>query len=178
MKMSKKQMRTYINLIIMVMNKVSPKRSNIILLLLLIFIYSCKDNSNLKIQDLKQDLEKQTILLSNGNCDSVLINVALMTNFSWDKLFIFKPYTSIETIDTTLTFKWNDAEESLISQEDDFNLLVFIRSGEVIYWDKIPRNLCDFIKLKKSGPFYYNNAIFIIKREYYDNESWNFVYYR
>jgi hypothetical protein len=152
------------------------KRNSILLLCLVILVgISCK-NSNNKKQGRILDFKEQANLLTEGETDSLMIDLAKVADFNWERLYIFKPYTTIKTIDSTLGFTWDGADKSLINQSDEFNLLVFVENNAVIHTVKAPRNYGDFIRLKNSGPFYKNNATFILKKENYGQQKWLFFY--
>ena len=49
-----------------------------------------------------------------------------VTDFTWDALFIFGPYTPVSEIEKALGFSWPPAKKSGIESNDTFCLLVFI----------------------------------------------------
>jgi hypothetical protein len=71
------------------------------------------------------------------------VDLASVTAFSWDRLYIFGPYTPPGMINATLGYDWPEASRTGIEVSDGFNLFVFERSNKVVKYFKIPR-LIDF----------------------------------
>ena len=103
-------------------------------------------------------------------------NFDQLSEFEWNRMFIFKPYSPIETVNDKIGFKWDQAESTLINQSDDFNLIVFVIDDKNVRYCRLPRNEGDFIKLDSSGPFYSNNSSFILRKEKNGEQDWIFVY--
>lgn len=93
-----------------------------------------------------------------------VISVPLITQFEWDTLFIFSPYTSINQIHTQLGYKWEEAERTGIDWSETFYLLVFTKDGKVVRYYKFPRTLGDFQNLEGGNVFSKEMAIFEVKR--------------
>lgn len=93
------------------------------------------------------------------------INVPLITQFEWDTLFIFSPYTSINQIQTQLGYKWEEAERTGIDWTETFYLLVFTKDGKVVRHYKFPRTLGDFQNTEGANAFTKEMAIFEVKRD-------------
>jgi hypothetical protein len=129
------------------------KRNNIFLFCFVILVSNSCTNSSNKKQDPVLDFKEQANSLVEGKTDSIILDIAKITDFTWEKLYIFKPYTTIASIDSILGFKWDEARKSLINQSEEFNLLVFIERNTVVHFVKVPRNNGDFIKLKNNDPF-------------------------
>jgi hypothetical protein len=54
------------------------------------------------------------------------------TDFDWDRVYVFGPYSSPESINEELGFDWDDAGDSAIEDADWVNLIVFVEDGEVV----------------------------------------------
>jgi hypothetical protein len=78
-------------------------------------------------QDLVSMIEKK-----KGNPEKVIVKVRSLTNFQWDKMYVFTPYTPIAEINRTLGFEWEDAASTGIDRRDDINLIVFVNNGKVV----------------------------------------------
>ncbi len=79
------------------------------------------------------------------------IKIDTITNFDWDKLFIFAPYTPIEIIDKTLGKPSpSELENTRIFERDDINVFVFLKNDLVINVFTLPREILD-LSLPKSG---------------------------
>jgi len=85
-------------------------------------------------QDLVSMIEKK-----KGNPEKVIVKIRSLTNFQWDKMYVFTPYTPIAEINRTLGFEWEDAASTGIDRRDDINLIVFVNSGKVVTLIAHPR---------------------------------------
>ncbi|QQZ09989.1 hypothetical protein [Heyndrickxia vini] len=70
------------------------------------------------------------------------IDLNSLTDFTWDKAFIFPPYTVQESINKQLGTKFKDP--SNIDKRDDIYLLVFLQKGKVVQYAEINRQHVDF----------------------------------
>jgi hypothetical protein len=151
------------------------KSISILISFFLVLGNSCLDKKKKNdINFLKQFIKK--IELIEKSPDDSIINIADMTSFEWEKLYVFKPYTQIKEIHSKLGFIWNDAELTLIHQSDEFNLLVFVKSNKIIHFVNIPRNHGDFYKLRTNGPFTRDKSFFIVRKELFGTQYWTYLY--
>jgi hypothetical protein len=74
-----------------------------------------------------------------------------LTDFAWEKLYVFPPYTSQKRIDRALGFEWSDP--SGISVKDTITLLVFVDDGEVVSYVAPLRAEADFADLSEGSPW-------------------------
>ncbi|MDN3015703.1 hypothetical protein PH210_05705 [Paenibacillus sp. BSR1-1] len=65
------------------------------------------------------------------------IDITSLANFTWDKAFIFPPYTTQESIDEQLDVHFKDPSD--IDKRDDIYLLVFLNKGKVLQYAEIKR---------------------------------------
>jgi hypothetical protein len=77
----------------------------------------------------------------NGK-ERIEVDFAALTDFSWDKLYIFTPYTSAETISRKLGFKWSGA--NTIEYSESINLIVFVKGSKVVRYLELSREYGDF----------------------------------
>jgi hypothetical protein len=150
------------------------KSMNIILLLFFLgIVQSCqKSDANLEFpfinvkesihQHIKRNIEKE-------------IDIAGLTPFNWDTLYIFKPYTSVQAINDSLGFIWKEVDKTFINHTDGFNLLVFTIDRSVVKYIQWPRNEGDFLKLNHSK-YSYDSAKFVLRNEIYGGQDWLFFY--
>ena len=89
-----------------------------------------------------------------------VVTVSAMTDFAWDKLFIFGPYTPVDRIHTQLGFKWSEAPKTHIDSSDTFYLLVFVKSSNVVRHVKLPRTVGDFQGLESQNVFAHGSDTF------------------
>src|SRR5437763_1140746 len=73
-----------------------------------------------------------------------VVHLSSLTDFSWDELHIFAPYTSQGTIDAQLGFAWSEAAATGLSDNKGIALLVFVKDGKVVRYVAHPRNKGDF----------------------------------
>lgn len=67
------------------------------------------------------------------------IDFAKITDFSWDMMFIFPPYSiPIDTFKLN-RIKSNNSNYS-IEYRDDINMFAFVKSGRVVSFIELPRN--------------------------------------
>ena len=82
-----------------------------------------------------------------------VVVISDLTDFAWDTLFIFGPYTPVARIHEQLGYKWSDAEKTHIDMSDTFTLLVFVKSSNVVRHVKLPRSVGDFHGLESQNVF-------------------------
>ena len=59
--------------------------------------------------------------------------LADVTDFEWDRFYVFGPYMSNDSVDRRLGFDWGKAENSDYHMTEGGSLLVFVRDGEVVH---------------------------------------------
>ena len=89
-----------------------------------------------------------------------IVAVSAVTDFAWDKLFIFGPYTPVEKIHAQLGLKWSEAEKTHIDSSDTFYLLVFVKGSNVVRHVKLPRTVGDFQGLETQNAFAHGSDTF------------------
>ncbi|MFD2611477.1 hypothetical protein [Paenibacillus gansuensis] len=93
-------------------------------------------------QTLQQNLVK-VIESKQSSKEVVAIDFNQITSFSWDKLYIFTPYTSEAVINKQLGFRWSKA--GILKYSDSFDLIVFVKGEKVVQYVKLPRTNGQFI---------------------------------
>lgn len=91
------------------------------------------------------------------------IDFMQITSFSWDRLYIFTPYTNYKTIDETLGFYWLPARSSLIQSKDYVYLLVFLKNRHVVQYVEFYSNEGNFDLAYKETGYLPNNSRFELK---------------
>jgi hypothetical protein len=89
----------------------------------------------LQIETLSQDSKPSPKILSLKD----------VTDFDWDEVYVFNPYTTHEEIESQLGFKWSDGDRIDLGSRDDINLLVFVKDNRVVQYLEVPRGRGDFI---------------------------------
>jgi hypothetical protein len=131
------------------------------LLFLSIILTSCKDNSI-----------AAKIYEKCGEQDKCVRQVKDVTNFKWDKVYIFRVGTSLEDIEKGLGFpykQWQDVADRII----------FVGNGKVVYHEEYypyPEYIekgRTFFELSKT-PYVgeYNTATFSVRKEENVNGEW------
>ncbi len=148
---------------------------------LIIFIIICSFILiGCSISQQKQQKELENNLISaiekkRGNDKQVIIKLNSLTNFQWDKFYIFLPYSQVEDINKTLGFVWVGASKSTIDVRDGICLLVFVRDNKVVQYLEYPRNHGDFSEIDKPEGFTPEETVFEV-REVERGEPWLVLY--
>jgi hypothetical protein len=90
----------------------------------------------------------------------VFIEMDKLTDFEWDKLYLFGPYTPSSHIEDTLGFKWRKKEVP-----EGVTLLIFTLDSRVVATVEHPRNFGDFSYLSTDTGFTPSQAKFLVKAE-------------
>jgi hypothetical protein len=71
------------------------------------------------------------------------LDLQTLTDFEWDALYLFGPYTPLDKISKILGTKYRGPNS--IEYSDGINLLVFMKNGEVVQYAEIGRSIefCD-----------------------------------
>lgn len=103
--------------------------------------------------------------------NSASIELLPLTYFDWDTLYIFGPYTPLESINEQLGYSWIDTKSILpigkktsINELDDRNLLVFTKNNQVVFNMDFPRSMGDFVIDASKNVFTPTNAVFQIEK--------------
>jgi hypothetical protein len=90
--------------------------------------------------------------------DVSTVNVSDVAAFSWDRLYVFAPYTPSAQVEKELGFRWS--ESARIESSDSFVLLVFVDRGRVVRFIEQPRVSGDFYPCHRTGGFSRSEAVF------------------
>ncbi|ADU32240.1 hypothetical protein [Evansella cellulosilytica] len=88
-----------------------------------------------------KDLEKAIYSIVE-NDENDVIKIAAITDFNWDKAFLFEPYTPQQHMEEKLGVKYKD--RSNISMRDDIYLLVFLHEEKVVQYAEMNRQRNSF----------------------------------
>ncbi|MGC9454029.1 MAG: hypothetical protein ACP5HU_04120 [Phycisphaerae bacterium] len=88
-----------------------------------------------------------------------------LTDFEWDGLYIFPPYTGHQEIENTLGYSWPPAEDSGIDMDDTFCLLVFTHNKEVVAYVEYPIERGDFADVGGTTKLSPDDAVFLVRME-------------
>jgi len=113
------------------------KKPSLILPLMLIFGFS-SGNSAISEQITAQfDASKTTS-----------IDLSVVGPASWERVCVLSPYTTNQTAEQVLGFKWDAESKTSIAGSDGINVLVFVQNQQVVAYTEHPRNKGDFSKLQ------------------------------
>jgi len=104
----------------------------------------------------------------------MIFTMKTMTDFQWDRLFVFHPYESRRGIHEAIgiDFLKDDEIPDIVEERDCF--LVFVKEGRVVEYFTYPRFKGDFEPLsEKTGGFSPEEAILeVVSR---DNGRWKLI---
>lgn len=98
----------------------------------------------------------------NYSGDLDYVDLANLTSFKWDRLYIFQPYTTKEKMRSVLGISSAWLINTEIASSDSYTLLVFIRKGFVVMSLDFYRGDGDFSYLDTGVGYSPNNSKFII----------------
>ena len=95
--------------------------------------------------------------------NETVVKMADATTFPWERLHIFGPYTTAETVEKELGFSWWRSDA--IEMYDHFGLLVFVREGKVVRFVIHSRGNGDLAECHRRGGFSPTDAIFRCQKD-------------
>jgi len=112
----------------------------------------------------RQSLESSLMqeILQNQMGEIPVVNFSLLTTFSWDRLYVFRPYTQPKRIDSILRSFWIGSRFTEIESSDRITLLVFTRNGQVVQYLEFPRSSGDFSRVDNGIGYAGIEAKFIV----------------
>ena len=143
----------------------------ILLLLIVLFICRCSGNGNIE-REIKNTISKVCI---NNDCRIV---ISKLTDFKWDKMFVFDSPVSLETITEAIGTDYPGYVEFS-------RTLIFMNKGSIVYYENNPSKIETFtpgqvifnyhhsVKYKMFLP---NNAIFKVKTKTSDEGDYYILY--
>jgi|GEM_PF-2647588 len=92
------------------------------------------------------------------------VSFSAVTQFKWDKVYIFTPYTGQTEIDTALGYHWSSSAKNRIAESETESLIVFTRNGKVFQYCEVNRNLGDFESLNSGMSFLFGADNFNVQK--------------
>lgn len=77
--------------------------------------------------------------------DGVILDMAAITGFAWQEMFIFSGYASAGDVQDALGFWWSPPSGAIDRASSDVALLVFVDNGTVVAYTLCPRSSGDFL---------------------------------
>lgn len=130
----------------MVINKKQNMKARIknnVVFFFWILLASCSSNS--QVENDTDLINKIFSAVKAHNTQDVSLKT--VTNFKWDKVCIFPPYTPIDSINAALGFNWELSGKTNIQHDDVSCLIVFAEGRTVVKYLLYPRNKGDFSAL-------------------------------
>jgi hypothetical protein len=90
------------------------------------------------VDPLEADLSHMISRYKNGEVE--VVDISAVTTFSWQRLYIFGPYTSPFKMDDTVGRSWRKKCYTNILASDGISLLVFTDGKTVVHCLDFPRN--------------------------------------
>ena len=100
-----------------------------------------------------------------------IVTMSQLTDFEWDKLLIFGPYTSSEGVNSQLGFNWPEAQKTGIDVSETIFLLVFVKDQCVVRYFLFPRTIGEFESLDKNNVFPHGKDIFMVRWQRVGDEN-------
>jgi len=91
-----------------------------------------------------------------------VVQMADVTDFSWQQFHTFDPYSSRGLIESRIGFEWPQADRTGIQDSDGMTLLVFVGDGAVVRHVTQPRDQGDFTGLDYPAGFTPTEAVFTV----------------
>lgn len=76
------------------------------------------------------------------------IDLSVVGPASWERVCVLSPYTTNQTAEQILGFKWDAESKTSIAGSEGINVLVFVQNQQVVAYTEHPRNKGDFSKLQ------------------------------
>lgn len=124
--------------------------------LLLVGVHGCSRSDG--------DLERRIAAEASRDLGA-LVRIESLTDFAWEQLHVFPPYSSQDWIDSQLGFAWPAAARTGIFDSDGIALLVFVRDSEVVRYVAQPRGKGDFAYVKGAGTLTPASAVFVVRED-------------
>ncbi len=122
-------------------------------------LIACNRGSEVTLDRFAEEVQRK--LAAN---DATPVPLADFTDFSWEQVYIFPPYTPPGEVTRAVGSTW-DAARTGIEYRDDAALLVFVRGGEVVAWSMYPLGAGDLSKATASDGLAQAVARFTVRQE-------------
>jgi hypothetical protein len=93
------------------------------------------------------------------------VRISDLTDFTWDGLAAFGPYTTCSEADSVLRFHWNACDSFRLYESDSFSLIVFTQQNTVTRVEQLPRTPVEFAPSSLRHLYSPPLALFTLVRE-------------
>ena len=95
--------------------------------------------------------------------EGTVVEIAPLTRFEWDRLFIFGPYSAEKRVNDTLGFEWSGFDRSDGKWGKSVVLFVFVKGNEVVRSFEHPRIQGDFSRALKHVGYLPSETRFVVR---------------
>ncbi|WP_106792415.1 hypothetical protein [Aquimarina sp. Aq78] len=151
------------------------KKAKIVFGFLSLLLIGCTPKKN----QLKSDIALTKKIEKQFELNDEIIEFQKLTNFEWDHVIIFEPYSSIKKNGIEWSLNLSNIQENRIKSDDGINLIVFLKDNKCIKILEPSRQIGDFKNLqipipKQNAKFFKTkNRIELVR----DNSS-KYYFYR
>ena len=96
--------------------------------------------------------------------DGTKVDLGRLVDVSWDRLFVFAPYTSLTSAQKVLPGAWSAADHDGLETRDDICVLAFFDHTKRVVRVAQPRGSGDFAGAVRKGGYSRSEAIFEVSR--------------
>lgn len=97
------------------------------------------------------------------NGEIPVIDLSAITLFSWDRLYVFGPYTPLSSLESTVGRSWRNICFTQINVLEGYALLVFTKNKKVVHCLEYSTEKYDFSSLANySSGFSIQEALFVL----------------
>ncbi|RNB81122.1 hypothetical protein EDM56_25685 [Brevibacillus fluminis] len=123
----------------------------------------------------KRSLLQQKLLhampQSGKNPQATVVNLAAITDFSWDRVYLFGPYSPPSYIYRQIGYHWYNDVVNHIQYLDDHSLLVFVQKGKVVEYLENPLGIGGMYWDTDRFMFERDDSKFLVSRELVDPDQ-------
>jgi hypothetical protein len=107
------------------------------------------------------EAELSDTFLRYENGDIPVVDLSATTSFSWDRFYVFGPYTPLSSLESTVGRSWRKVCFTQIDVLEGYALLVFTKNNKVVHCLEYPTGTYDFSPLAAySSGFSVQEALF------------------
>jgi hypothetical protein len=120
--------------------------------------------AGLQREQMVADLSLLLAKYKNNEVD--IIDISTITPFTWEKLYLFGPYSTQERIATITGVGFAGHLDTTISSNDGIVLLVFVNKNSIVQYMEYPRST-DFLYVVRDMGYSPEEAVFVL-----DEDGW------
>lgn len=118
--------------------------------------------------------------LAEKKTKATRVDLAAVTDFSWDRVYLIGPYSPPAMIYRKLGYHWYNDVVGHIQYLDDHSLLIFVQQGKVVEYLETPLGIGGIYWDTNRDAFDRNDSRFLATRELASSENQDIsdIYYR